>query len=279
MPDPESAAGVSSRRNTSMNVDRPARLTLVTSDLRCGGVQRAVVSLAGGLQARGHRISVLTFAAAETDFFRLPQGIVRTSLGIRRGVPTPVLQLLADNAREAESAASRDRCDRTGRRDIARCADQCPDAAGAARSDGSGDRHRARRRAGPAGHDPAVDMEEVAVVSPAPALLPSHSRWSASVRRSTATSHGCLMLAGASSTTRFRRSPCNPCQCGCRRDSRQTVRGLRAWGGCPHAKGFDVLLAAFARIAARFPQWQLVIIGDGELRGQLHRQASEHDRE
>src|SRR5690242_8230316 len=75
-------------------VDGPARLTLVAPGLRCGGVQRAVVSLAGGLQARGHRISVLTFAAAETDFFRLPPTVVRTSLGIHREVPTPALQLL-----------------------------------------------------------------------------------------------------------------------------------------------------------------------------------------
>src|SRR4029079_13548235 len=60
----------------------------------------------------------------------------------------------------------------------------------------------------------------------------------------------------------------------------QLPRGLapdRPWtasmGRLSYAKGFDVLLDAFARIAARFPQWQLVIIGDGELRGRLQRQA------
>jgi glycosyltransferase involved in cell wall biosynthesis len=42
-----------------------------------------------------------------------------------------------------------------------------------------------------------------------------------------------------------------------------------------YAKGVDVLLAAFERIAASFPEWQLVIVGDGEMRGQLHRQARE----
>jgi GalNAc-alpha-(1->4)-GalNAc-alpha-(1->3)-diNAcBac-PP-undecaprenol alpha-1,4-N-acetyl-D-galactosaminyltransferase len=44
-------------------------------------------------------------------------------------------------------------------------------------------------------------------------------------------------------------------------------------GRLSHAKGHDVLLKAFARIAERFPQWQLVIIGDGELREQLHQLA------
>ena len=46
-------------------------------------------------------------------------------------------------------------------------------------------------------------------------------------------------------------------------------------GRLSYAKGFDVLLAAFARIATSFPQWQLVILGDGELREQLHAQAGD----
>ena len=267
---------VSSRRNTSMNVDRSARLTLITSDLRCGGVQRAVVSLAGGLQARGHRISVLTFAPAETDFFRLPQAIVRSSLGTRKGTADPATAAAADDTGKAESAASGDRRDRTRRRDITRCADQCPDAAGAARSGGSCDRHRARRRFGPAGHWPSPGYGRSGCgIACAAFVIPPHSRWSASVRQSIATLHGYPMLAEASFTTRLRRSTCNPCQCGCRGDSRRTVRGLRAWGACLMPKALMYCSTHSHGLLRAFPEWQLVIIGDGELHGQLHRQAGE----
>jgi glycosyltransferase involved in cell wall biosynthesis len=44
-------------------------------------------------------------------------------------------------------------------------------------------------------------------------------------------------------------------------------------GRLAYAKGFDVLLSAFAQIASRFPDWQLVIVGDGELRSELENQA------
>ena len=45
-------------------------------------------------------------------------------------------------------------------------------------------------------------------------------------------------------------------------------------GRLSHAKGFDLLIEAFARIAADFPQWKLVILGDGELRTELEQQVS-----
>jgi len=44
-------------------------------------------------------------------------------------------------------------------------------------------------------------------------------------------------------------------------------------GRLSHAKGFDVLLEAFAAVADRFPDWELVILGDGELRDELIQRA------
>jgi Glycosyltransferase Family 4 len=138
----ESVVSVSSHRNTkTMIVPAPARLTLVASGLHCGGVERAVVSLAGGLVARGHRITVLTFSDADTDFFRLPQEIVRSSLGIRHGAPTPLLRLLPSTL--AKLKALRAAIDATEPEVVISHAPQT-DAASAARPEGSGDRHRAR---------------------------------------------------------------------------------------------------------------------------------------
>lgn len=43
-------------------------------------------------------------------------------------------------------------------------------------------------------------------------------------------------------------------------------------GRLTHQKGFDLLIDSFSSIAAEFPDWQLIIIGDGELRGELEAQ-------
>lgn len=49
-------------------------------------------------------------------------------------------------------------------------------------------------------------------------------------------------------------------------------RWIIAVGRLGPEKGFDLLLAAFARIAARHPRWNLRIVGDGDLREALERQ-------
>jgi glycosyltransferase involved in cell wall biosynthesis len=258
-----------------MIVARPARLTLVTSGLRCGGIQRAVVSLAGGLQARGHRISVLTFAPAETDFFRLPQGVVRTSLGLRRDVPTPVLQLLPTTL--ARLKALRAAIDATepdvvishaaqinvptllalrGRR-VPVIVTEHGDVP--VRQDA--DRpwmwkkwlwYRLRRLCYPSAF-------KVVSVS---AAIDRNFAWLPTARRSVI--HNPFPQLGP-----------QPLPEGLPRGLVSGGPWIASMGRLSHAKGFDVLLAAFARIAAAFPDWQLVILGDGELRGPLHRQAGD----
>lgn len=49
-------------------------------------------------------------------------------------------------------------------------------------------------------------------------------------------------------------------------------RVLLAVGRLTHAKGFDILLRAWARVHASLPGWQLRIVGDGEERDALHDQ-------
>jgi glycosyltransferase involved in cell wall biosynthesis len=51
------------------------------------------------------------------------------------------------------------------------------------------------------------------------------------------------------------------------------ARRLMAMGRLDPEKSFDVLLQAFAKIAARHPAWSLTIIGEGSLRQALEREA------
>ncbi|BDA68175.1 glycosyl transferase, group 1 [Rivularia sp. IAM M-261] len=57
-------------------------ITLVISSLYGGGAERVVVLLAKGLIDRGHKVTVITLYGQETDFYSLPQGVIRVALGI-----------------------------------------------------------------------------------------------------------------------------------------------------------------------------------------------------
>lgn len=52
-------------------------------------------------------------------------------------------------------------------------------------------------------------------------------------------------------------------------------RLITAMGRLTSQKGFDLLLRAFEKIAVRHPEWQLSILGEGELRKDLERQREE----
>ncbi|RUT03109.1 amylovoran biosynthesis protein AmsD [Dulcicalothrix desertica PCC 7102] len=57
-------------------------ITLVVSALYSGGAERVVVLIAKGLIDRGHKVTVITLYGRETDFYSLPEGVIRVALGI-----------------------------------------------------------------------------------------------------------------------------------------------------------------------------------------------------
>ena len=65
------------------------RLTLVTSSLSCGGAERAAILIAEGLLKKGHQVSFVTIAGTERDFYKVPDGVHRLALDIAGNSPTP----------------------------------------------------------------------------------------------------------------------------------------------------------------------------------------------
>lgn len=74
------------------------KLTLVTTSLACGGAERAVVSLAEEFVRKGHCVDVVTLAGIEHDFYTLPEGVHRVALDLYKDSPTPI-HAIANNLR------------------------------------------------------------------------------------------------------------------------------------------------------------------------------------
>lgn len=58
------------------------RLTFLIHALHCGGAERATSLIAGGLCQAGHKVTVVTAAPPEKDFYSLSEGVSRRSLAL-----------------------------------------------------------------------------------------------------------------------------------------------------------------------------------------------------
>ncbi|NJL56129.1 glycosyltransferase family 4 protein [bacterium] len=74
------------------------RITFTIGSLQVGGAEHVLVTLAGGLAARGHHLTVITLFGAESDFFRLPPGVERVALGLQGDSANPA-QAIINNLR------------------------------------------------------------------------------------------------------------------------------------------------------------------------------------
>ena len=78
-----------------MNQDR-YKITLVISSLTCGGAERVLVLLANGFIEAGHQISVVTLSNKDTDFYQLPSGVKRIDLDLI-GESKSITQAISSN--------------------------------------------------------------------------------------------------------------------------------------------------------------------------------------
>lgn len=250
------------------------RLTFVVDSLACGGVARAVVSLAHGLLQRGYRVSVISFTPADRDFFSLPEGVHRYVLEPVRGRSGPWLKLLSTahaTMRRLKIAIDATHPDvviaHAPRPNVmtllAMLRSPYPvivtEHGDVATRPSSGKPwlwrkwvwYRLRRYC-------YARAEKVVSVS---AAIDRNVAWLPKERR--AIIHNPFSAVDSSSIPAPLPAGASP--------ERPWLISL---GRLSHAKGYDILIEAFATIARQFPQWQLVVVGDGALRESLERQAA-----
>ena len=76
-------------------------LTVTVADLGPGGAQRMVDNLVRDLDRRGYRICVITLAGPETDHYRLAPGILRRALHLTGPSPNPFTAMARNFSRVA----------------------------------------------------------------------------------------------------------------------------------------------------------------------------------
>ena len=234
------------------------RLSILLPSLRCGGVQRAVTTMAAELARRGYRVTVLTFDDTRSDFFSLPPAVERVPLGLTTA-PTPILRLIPRTIRSLRAL---------------RAALRATDAQVVITHMARSNVHTLFALAGV--RIPIIVTEHGDVV-------PTHWRKALHDRLRRACYRSAFRVVSVSKAVdgNFRWVPearraviANPIAVKPQTaESPPEVRDdIVSVGRLSHAKGFDILISAYARIAAAYPHWRLVIVGDGEQRAALERQ-------
>ena len=235
------------------------KITLVISSLGCGGAERVLVSMAKGFNDRGHNVTVVTLSEKKDDFYELPAGCSRIALGVlseSRGIG----EAIANNIKRITVI------------------------------------RKAIQSSIP---DVVISFLRITNVTTIlsllgtkyPLIVTEHNDarvfsygilWE-SLRRITYPLCSCVVsvsqgvdLGFASLPENKRAVIYNPIMV---KDSGQTdelpavvdpeKKWLVSMGRLTEQKGFDLLLEAFAKIAPQYPDWQLLILGRGELREQL----------
>ena len=235
------------------------KITLVISALSCGGAERVLVSLAKGFIDREHDVTVVTLSEKTTDFYQLPSECSRLALGIM-GESAGLLEAVRNNIKRIAVL---------------------------------------RKAVQSSTPDLVISFLRITNITTILALLGtkyplivtehndarvfSYGTVWETLRRLTypfcstvvSVSKG-VDLGFASLPASKRAVIYNPIMV---KDDRQTdelpaeadpnKNWLVSMGRLTEQKGFDLLLQAFHTIAAQYPDWQLLILGRGELREQL----------
>lgn len=238
------------------------RLTFVVSSLACGGGERSAVLLAQGLIEKGHKISLITFEGHETDFYEVPNGVQRVSLNFNKKSPT-ILHAIWNNINRL---------------------------------------NKLRREIITSQPDIVISFLDVVNIltllslinSPYPIIVSEQNNPAMSTQNfwkiwSNLRKFSYLFAAKVVSSsqgvdeyftwlsTDKRLVIYNPlASINTEVDNNILIQGVDpkknwtiAMGRLTYQKGFDILLLAFAQIANKHSDWQLIILGEGELRKEL----------
>jgi glycosyltransferase involved in cell wall biosynthesis len=240
------------------------RLVFVIPALSGGGAERVLVSLVKGLARRGHRITVVTVYGRELDFFRLPAGVDRVALGLGKDTVGLWAKLSANlrrilalrrAIRAAEPDAVISFLARTNVLALVAAAGLAVPVIVAEHTDPFREPlarswERLRR----------ITYRRAARVVSVSEAVDRYFDWIAADRRTVIP---------------------NPVDFAEIEEAAPPLalpwpHAILAMGRLAPEKGFDRLIEAFARLAGRFPDWGLAILGEGALRGKLETLAAEH---
>jgi glycosyltransferase involved in cell wall biosynthesis len=237
------------------------KILLVIPGLTAGGAERVLVLLTEGLLAQGYGVDVVTVFGRQHDFYPLPKGVQRIALDLG-GDTSRVVDKLAGNLRRI-----------TGLRRAIRAA--APDVVISFLSEtnvlvllatvGLGIpvivTEHIDSRCYPLGRAwktlRRLSYRRAARLVSASAGIDMGFSWLPAGRRVVIHNPVCLdgSDAAVSAPRRFPRP-----------------HTVLAMGRLETQKGFDLLIDAFGRLAADFPDWGLVILGEGSLRPKLSAQ-------
>ena len=236
------------------------KITLVTPSLFCGGAERVVVSLAEGFQLDGHQVTVITGTEKDTDFYQLPPGVDRLPLGIM-GISKNPLDAIKSNL---ERVSTLRKAIKASEPDIVMA------------------------------HLTETNVLTVLATlkTKYPVLITEHcdpnlisyGRFWETLRRLVYPFATKLVSVSQGVEDYFTWMPknkktviYNPFFVSKNASSEIEIptgvdperKWIMSMGRLTEQKGFDILLRAFAKVAPKYPDWQLIILGEGELRNEL----------
>jgi glycosyltransferase involved in cell wall biosynthesis len=235
------------------------RLTLVAPSLSGGGAERAVVLIAEGFLKKGHKVSVVTLAGTETDFYALPDGSHRLALNIAGKSPTIIhalwnnmyrLGVLRQAIRSLQPEVVISFLDQTNILTLlALSKTSYPVIVNEQNNPviATGELWKKLRR---------LTYPHSASVVSASQGVDYYFDWLPKTKR--AVIYNPLMPLKD-----------DPSKINLIKDANPDKKWVIAMGRLVYQKGFDILLSAFHKIAGRHSDWQLLILGEGELRPEL----------
>ena len=78
------------------------KIALFVSSLKCGGAERVLVMLARGFLDRGYQVSVITLSGKDQDFYSLPVGVNRVALDAMGNSDNPIAAVVNNFKRLAK---------------------------------------------------------------------------------------------------------------------------------------------------------------------------------
>lgn len=241
------------------------RITIVTPSLSGGGAERSVVLLSEGFLQKGHTVAVVTLSSEATDSFQLPEGTCRLALDIVAD-SRHIIQALRNNTRRATIL----------RRAIKATS---PDVVMS---------HMTHTNVLTALALANTSYPLIAVEHSDPAINARGKIWQ-KMRRLIYPRVTRLISVSKTIDSYFDWLPPakravipNPVkrpEINTRGDhsADSHPKLIVAMGRLIHLKGFDRLLLAFAKVACRHTDWQLLILGEGELKSELQQMIDQLD--